>query len=115
MQHLSYLAVLLACLLGTAPLEFALQARVYRRWQRALMAIVPVAALFVLWDFLAVRAGWWWFDDEFLTGMFVGALPIEELLFFLVIPLCGLLTFEAVRHLKPHWAGTALRRRAVRR
>ena len=72
MQHLTYLAVLLACLLGTAPLEFALQARVYRRWRRAAAAILPVAAVFVLWDYLATAAGWWWFDDRYLIGVFLG-------------------------------------------
>lgn len=107
MQHLTYLAVLLACLLGTAPLEFALQARVYGRWRRAAAAILPVAAVFVLWDYLATAAGWWWFDDRYLTGVYLGPLPLEELMFFLVIPICGLLTFEAVRRLKPRWAPAA--------
>jgi lycopene cyclase domain-containing protein len=105
--HLTYLAVLLACLIGTAPLEFALRARVYGRWRRAAAAILPVAAVFVLWDYIATGAGWWWFDDRYLTGVFVGLLPLEELMFFLIIPLCGLLTFEAVRRLKPRWAGAA--------
>ena len=105
MEHLSYLAVLVFCVLGTLPLELLLHARVYRRWRRALLAILPVAAIFVLWDYLAARAGWWWFDDRYLVGLFVGPLPVEELLFFLVIPVCGILTFEAVRHLRPGWAG----------
>ena len=35
---------------------------------------------------------------------FVGRLPLEELLFFLVVPVCGILTFEAVRRLRPGWA-----------
>ena len=104
MQQLSYLAVLVVCVLGTLPLELLLHARVYRRWQRAALAILPVAAIFVLWDYLAARAGWWWFDDRYLIGLFAGPLPVEELLFFLVIPVCGILTFEAVRHIRPGWA-----------
>ncbi len=103
-RELTYLAVLLACVLGTLPLEFLLQARVYRRWQRAVLAVLPVALIFILWDYFAARAGWWRFDRSYLTGVFAGPLPLEELLFFLVIPVCGLLTFEAVRHLRPQWA-----------
>ncbi len=104
MRESTYLVVLLACVLGTLPLEFLLQARVYRRWPRAVLAILPVAVIFILWDYLAARAGWWRFDRSYLTGVFAGPLPLEELLFFLVIPVCGLLTFEAVRHLRPQWA-----------
>lgn len=104
MQQLSYLAVLVACVLGTLPLELLLHARVYRRWQRAALAILPVAAIFVTWDYLATHAGWWWFDERYLVGLFVGPIPVEELLFFLVIPVCGILTFEAVRRLRPDWA-----------
>jgi lycopene cyclase domain-containing protein len=103
-RDLTYLVVLLACVLGTLPLELLLHARVYRRWHRAVLAIVPVAVVFILWDYFAARAGWWRFDRNYLTGVFAGPLPLEELLFFLVIPVCGLLTFEAVRHLRPQWA-----------
>ncbi len=104
MQHLTYLAVMAACLIGTLPLEYAFNARVYRRFARAARAIAPVAAVFLIWDYFAIRAGWWWFDPNYITGVFVGALPIEEITFFVAIPICGILTLEAVRHLKPHWA-----------
>ena len=104
MRHLTYLAVMAACLIGTLPLEFAFNARVYRRLTRAVQAIAPVAAVFLIWDYFAIRAGWWWFDPDYITGVFVGALPLEEIIFFLAIPICGILTLEAVRHLKPHWA-----------
>lgn len=110
--HLTYLAVLLACIIGTLPLEFALRARVYRRWRRAAAAILPVAAVFVGWDYLAAIAGWWTFDPDYLIGIWIGDLPLEELLFFLVIPVCGILTLEAVRHLKPHWAGRSADRKS---
>ena len=115
MRQVTYLLVLAACVVGTLPLEFVLGARVYRNWSRVWPAVLPVAAVFIVWDYLAVRAGWWHFDDRYLTGWFIGPLPIEELLFFLVIPVCGLLTFEAVRRLRPDWAhGSVLDRPAVR-
>ena len=107
MQHLTYLAVLLVCLALTTPLEFVIGARVWRQLRRAAAAILPIATGFVLWDYLAAHAGWWWFDEQYLTGLFVGALPWEELMFFLVVPICALLTFEAVRRLRPRWADAA--------
>jgi lycopene cyclase domain-containing protein len=104
LRGLTYAAVLLICVLGTLPLELMLHARVYRRWRQALIAIVPVAAVFLIWDVLAVRDGWWRFDRRYVTGVFVGPLPVEEIAFFVVIPVCALLSFEAVRHLRPQWA-----------
>ena len=107
MKHLIYLGLLVACVIGTLPLEFYFRARVYRRIRLAALAILPVAAVFIGWDYLATAAGWWHFDPRYVIGVMVGALPLEELLFFLVIPICGLLTFEAVRAIRPHWAGRA--------
>ena len=96
MDHLQYLAVLAACLAITAPLEF-LGAGVYRQAWRAAKAILPVAAVFVVWDAVAIAADVWSYNPRFVTGWELPfALPIEELLFFVVIPLCGLLTYNAV-------------------
>ena len=80
-MRLTYLLVLAGCLLATLPLEIVLNARVYRRWQRAFLAILPVSTAFLAWDLLATYAGWWWFDDDYVTGLFIGPLPIEEILF----------------------------------
>lgn len=93
----SYLLVLLACLVGTAPLEVFLHTRVYARWRRLLLTLLPVFVLFVIWDVFAIRAGHWSYDPEQTTGIQAGNVPIEELLFFLVIPTCSILTLEAVR------------------
>ena len=106
-MRLTYLVVLAGCLLATLPLEIVLNARVYRRWQRAFLAILPVSTVFLAWDLLATYAGWWWFDDDYVTGWFIGPLPIEEILFFLVVPVCGLLTYEGVRFFRPQWARPA--------
>ncbi|MCX4094716.1 lycopene cyclase domain-containing protein [Nocardia sp. alder85J] len=96
MGHWHYAAILAACLAVTAPLELVGDG-VYRHPRRTVTAIAPIAAGFVAWDVLATAHGIWRFDPRFLLGVTVpGGLPIEEVLFFLVIPVCGLLTFNAV-------------------
>jgi lycopene cyclase domain-containing protein len=102
--RLTYLLILGGSLIGTAPLEFLLHTRVYARLPRLAGAVLPVALVFSAWDVAAIRAGWWHYDTRYLLGVTLpGRLPLEELLFFLVIPTCAVLTLEAVRARKPHW------------
>lgn len=96
-----YLLVLLACVVVTLPLELVLGVRVYRRPLRLLLTLAPVFVVFVGWDALAIHAGQWSYHR--LTGVHIGDVPLEELLFFLVIPTCAVLTLEAVRRTKPSW------------
>ena len=96
----AYLVVLAVCLVATLPLELVLHARVYSRPRRLVLTLLPVVAVFVGWDVLAIRAGHWGYDPRQTTGVRFGNLPLEELAFFLVIPICSILTLEAVRAVK---------------
>ncbi|TFV56293.1 lycopene cyclase domain-containing protein [Mycobacterium sp. PS03-16] len=95
MDEFQYLIVLAACLAITAPLEL-FGAGVYRRASRTAGAVLPVAAVFVGWDLIAIAADVWSYHPRFVTGIGFPGVPVEELLFFIVIPLCGLLTYNAV-------------------
>ena len=102
MDRWQYLIVLGACLLVTAPLEIFGEG-VYRQVRRAAFAILPVAAVFVVWDAVAVAAHIWSYNSKYITGITLpGRIPIEELLFFIVIPLCGLFTYNAVDTILTH-------------
>ena len=105
MRHLAYVGVLAFCLLGTLPLELWLGVRVYRRRRRLLLTLLPVLVVFVAWDLYAVHAGHWTFDPAQTLGWVLGGLPIEEVLFFLVVPICSVLAFEAVRTVRGWPAG----------
>ena len=96
---MTYALVLLACLLGTLPLELRLGVRVYRQWRRLVLTLLPVMGPFLVWDVLATRAGQWSFDPDQVLG-FVGDLPVEEVAFFVVIPTCAVLALEAVRRVR---------------
>jgi len=96
--HLTYLLVSAGCLVGALWLEPVLRVGVLRQVRRLVLTIVPVAAVFVVWDLLAIAAGHWRFDRRQLVDVFLpGGLPLEEVLFFIVVPLCAVLGYEAVR------------------
>lgn len=101
MRSLGYLAVLAFCLVGTLPLELFLGVRVYRQWRRLVLTLLPVVAVFVTWDLFAINAGQWSFDKTQLLGVTLpGDLPLEEVLFFLVVPTASLLALEAVHRVR---------------
>jgi lycopene cyclase domain-containing protein len=94
-----YLLVLGACLAVTLPLELT-GSRVWRRPARLARAVLPAAAVFLVWDIVAIAAGVWGYNPRFITGVMLPlSVPLEELLFFLVIPVCAILTFETVQRM----------------
>jgi lycopene cyclase domain-containing protein len=98
MGHLTYLGLLAGCLVVTAPLELVLRVRVYARWRRLLLAVLPEFVVFVVWVLYAIAQGHWDYDVDLTLGVRLpGGIPVEEMLFFLVVPLCAVLAFEAVR------------------
>ena len=104
MSHLSYLGVLAFVVAGSVWLELVLRTNVLRRWRRLLATLACVVPVFVVWDWYAIGRGHWSFDPHRTTGVLLpGSIPLEELLFFLVVPLAAVLSFEAVRAVHPHW------------
>jgi lycopene cyclase domain-containing protein len=99
MDRYQYLLLMAGCLVLTLPLEFAFGARVWRQPKRLITSVAPVLALFVLWDLWATAHGTWDFSPRYTIGWTLpGGMVVEELLFFVTIPICTLLTIESVRN-----------------
>lgn len=110
-DELQYLLLMAGCLAITLPLEFFFGARAYRRPRALLIAVLITVLLFSMWDVIAIAAQLWTYSPRFTTGIILPlGLPLEELVFFVVIPICGILTFEAVGNVLK-----LLRRRPARR
>lgn len=104
MDRYQYLLLMGACLLITLPLELVLGARVWRRPRRLAIALAPAFAVFVAWDLWATATGTWGFSERYTIGLELpGGMAVEELVFFTVVPICALLTLEAVRGILARW------------
>ena len=97
LPHWAYVAMLAFCLAGTLPLVAVFRLTVLRQPRRLALAVLAAAVPFLVWDFFATRSGQWRFDPDQTLPWRVAGLPLEEVAFFVVIPLAGVLTFEAVQ------------------
>lgn len=98
-----YVWVLIGIFLASVWLEFVVKTRVFRRWRRLCLSLAGTLPLLVAWDLYAIEQQHWHFHN--MTGLLLGPLPVEELLFFIVVPIAGILSLEAVRAVRGWPAG----------
>jgi lycopene cyclase domain-containing protein len=99
-DRFQYLLLMAGCLAITLPLEFVFRARVWRRPRRLVRAMWLPLLIFAVWDAVAIARDHWGFNERYVTGWHLPFdLPVEELAFFVAIPICALLTYESVRRI----------------
>lgn len=79
--------------------SFYPRASFFRKWKYVLPALTVSAAFFIAWDVLFTEIGVWGFNPDYLTGIYLLGLPLEEILFFFCIPYACLFTYFALNHL----------------
>ena len=72
-------------------------------WPPLFAGIIVMALVFISWDVVFTRLGVWSFAHEYVLGVYILGLPIEEWLFFVVIPYCVMFTYEVLRHFFPRF------------
>jgi lycopene cyclase domain-containing protein len=98
------MAMIVFTVIGSFWLEVFLKVHVLRQFKRMVIAIIPVAFLFIAWDKYAISQGHWFFDKNQIVGIYgPWSIPLEEYLFFIVVPIAALMTIEAVRKTKTDW------------
>jgi len=73
-------------------LSFDRKLSFYKMWKTVLPSIFISGALFIIADIIFLKNGIWGFNPRYLSGVFLIGLPVEEWLFFFIIPYCCLFT-----------------------
>ncbi|SDM70465.1 lycopene cyclase domain-containing protein [Kriegella aquimaris] len=92
-----YLIILIISLAGPLALSFEKNLRLYKRWKYLLPAILITMFIFVSWDIIFTHMGYWFFNPTYNSGIYINKLPLEEYLFFIVIPYACAFSFYAVQ------------------
>lgn len=78
------------------PFIFSFEKKIsfYRKWKSLFIAILISGLFFIIWDSLFTHFGFWSFNDDFTLGFRFLGLPLEEWMFFIVIPYCSVFIYE---------------------
>jgi lycopene cyclase domain-containing protein len=104
--HYTYLLILAASLAGPLCLSFDRKVAFYKNWKYLFPALVFPGLLYIAWDIYFTYKGVWNFNDHYIIGQKMVNLPLEEVLFFFLIPYCFVFVYECVRSYFPGIRGS---------
>jgi lycopene cyclase domain-containing protein len=76
-------------------LSFDKKLQFWRQWKYLFPAIFTVAVVYIFFDVLLTKAGVWGFNPLYHSNILLFNLPIEEWLFFIVIPYASIFLHDA--------------------
>jgi len=95
-----YMLVLILSVIIPFVLSFYPPLKFYRNIKALFYSITLIVVIFGTWDIFATFRGHWYFNPSGVWSFIIINLPIEEVLFFVIIPFCCIFTWEALIHIK---------------
>jgi len=100
--HYTYFIILAAAFAGPLVLSFDKKVAFYRNWKYLFPAIVLPALLYIAWDIYFTAKNVWHFNEAYITGVKIVNLPVEEVLFFFIVPYCCVFIYACIRSYFPY-------------
>jgi len=92
----TYLLIDLFSVLFPFLFSFHSRLKFYRNWAALFPAMLISGLLFIAWDMYFTHLKVWGFNAAYLSGFYIGNLPVEEILFFLCIPYACVFTYTSL-------------------
>jgi lycopene cyclase domain-containing protein len=95
--HYTYLLILAASFAGPFFLSFDKKVAFYKKWKYVFAAMIIPAVFYIAWDSYFTRINVWQFNSKYIVGPKFLELPVEEWLFFIIIPYCCIFVYECIK------------------
>jgi len=100
MSHLHYLGVLLFIGVCGIGVNIGFKTGLKKRLRIFLATDLGILIVYLAWDSWAIHKQNWFFDAKQIIGVHLfNGIPIEEILFFIVVPFTTVATFLALKKL----------------
>ena len=91
-----YYSILFLSIIIPFTFSFHPKIKFNRKFHIVTCSILIVSIPFIIWDMIFVKNGIWGFNKNHISGFYIYNLPIEELLFFFIIPFCCVYTHHLI-------------------
>ena len=89
-------------IIGPFSLSFDKKVHFYTYFPLLFKSILPVSTLFIFWDILFTEKSIWGFTAEYISSIKIANLPLEEVLFFILVPFACLFIYEVSKSYFPN-------------
>lgn len=70
----------------------------HTKWKFLFPGILLSALFFISWDIYFTHIGVWSFNPDYVSGLYIANLPIEEWLFFIIVPYSCVFIYEVMNY-----------------
>lgn len=97
-MHYTYLLLLVFTFFYPLFRSFEFRIRYYSKWKFLLPALLISASVFIAWDIWFTVIGVWGFNPDYVFGFYISGLPVEEWLFFFIVPFSCVFIYEVMNY-----------------
>jgi lycopene cyclase domain-containing protein len=97
LKQYTYFLILISSIAAPIALSFDKKVQYFRNLKYILPSILITAIFFWIWDIRFTTNQVWSFNPEYVIGINFLGMPIEEWLFFIVIPYCCIFIYEVLK------------------
>lgn len=94
----TYLLINFLTILFPIALSFDKRVQFYKSWRYIWPGMALTGLVFFGWDILFTIKGVWSFNPDYIIGLTIFHLPVEEVLFFLTVPLASIFIYECLNY-----------------
>ena len=100
-DHLTYLFLNLITIAGPIALSFDKKVAFYKNWKYFTLAMLTTSTAYIIWDIWFTKSNVWSFNPKFVNGNWLACLPMEEYIFFIIIPYACLFIYACLNAYLP--------------
>lgn len=95
-KQYTYLLINFATVFFPLILSFDKKVAFYKKWKYILPGLLITGVLYLVWDSVFTVKNVWSFNDDYILGIKLFGLPLEEMLFFVTVPFACIFIYECL-------------------